>query len=55
MGLGDKDKAFEWLDRSCAERSLGLGDVGMKVNPVWDSLRSDPRFRDLLRRMNLQP
>ena len=44
VGLGDRDKALEWLERSRAERSLGLGDVGIKVNPVFDPLRSDPRF-----------
>jgi serine/threonine protein kinase/TolB-like protein/Tfp pilus assembly protein PilF len=51
--LGDKDKAFEWLGKSYAERSIGTTDV--KVSPIYDSLRSDPRFADLLRRMNLQP
>jgi tetratricopeptide (TPR) repeat protein len=51
--LGDKDKAFEWLGKSYAERSIGTTDV--KVSPIYDSLRSDPRWADLLRRMNLQP
>jgi serine/threonine protein kinase/tetratricopeptide (TPR) repeat protein len=50
-GLGDKDKAFEWLEKSYEERSIGA----IKVNPIYDPLRSDPRFADLLRRMNLQP
>jgi TolB-like protein/Tfp pilus assembly protein PilF len=49
-GLGEKDKAFEWLEKSYEERSIGA----IKVNPVFDPLRSDPRFADLLRRMNLQ-
>jgi eukaryotic-like serine/threonine-protein kinase len=51
VGLGEKDKAFEWLEKAYEERSIGAP----KVNPIWDPLRSDPRFTDLLRRMNLQP
>jgi hypothetical protein len=51
VGLGEKDKAFEWLEKSYEDRSLGA----IKVNPAYDPLRSDPRFADLLRRTNLQP
>lgn len=52
-GLGDKDKAFQWLDKAYNEHS---GDMNLlKVNPTWDPLRSDPRFQDLLRRMNFPP
>jgi len=54
-GLGEKAKAFEWLEKGYERHSLGLGGVDLKVDPVWDPLRSDPRFADLLRRMNLQP
>jgi tetratricopeptide (TPR) repeat protein len=43
-GLGDKDKALEWLQK---ERG-GISN-SLKVDPVWDSLRSDARFADLLR------
>ena len=50
-GLGEKDKAFEWLEKSYEDRSI----VGINVQPPFDPLRSDPRFADLLRRMNLQP
>jgi serine/threonine-protein kinase len=50
-GLGEKDKAFEWLEKAYEERSIGA----VKVNPIYDPLHSDPRFADLLRRMNLQP
>jgi serine/threonine protein kinase/Tfp pilus assembly protein PilF len=49
--LGDKDKAFESLEKGYEDRSIG----GIKVNPAYDPLRSDPRFADLLGRMNLQP
>ena len=55
MGLGDKDTAFTWLEKSYAERSQGLARNYPKVSPTVDPLRSDPRFADLLRRMNLQP
>jgi TolB-like protein/DNA-binding winged helix-turn-helix (wHTH) protein/Tfp pilus assembly protein PilF len=54
VGLGEKGKAFEWLEKGYERRSLGLGGVGLRVDPLWDPLRSDPRFEDLLRRMNLQ-
>jgi hypothetical protein len=50
VGLGDKDKAFEWLEKDYDERSLPF-----ILDPIFDPLRSNPRFQDLLRRMNLQP
>jgi serine/threonine protein kinase/tetratricopeptide (TPR) repeat protein len=49
--LGEKDKAFEWLDKSLDEHFV----THIKTNPDFDPLRSDPRFADLLRRMNLTP
>jgi eukaryotic-like serine/threonine-protein kinase len=49
-GLGEKDLAFEWLDRAYNERDKGF--ISLKVDPPLDPLRSDPRFQDLLRRMN---
>jgi hypothetical protein len=51
-GLGDKDKAFEFLDKAYRERSLNLSwhiNADLRI----DNLRSDPRFRVLLRRMGL--
>jgi tetratricopeptide (TPR) repeat protein len=51
VGLGEKDKAFEWLEKAYEDRFI----IAIKVNPIFDPLRSDPRFADLLRRMNLQP
>jgi TolB-like protein/DNA-binding winged helix-turn-helix (wHTH) protein/Flp pilus assembly protein TadD len=53
-GLGDKAKAFEWLEKGYERHSLGLGGVALKVDPVWDPLRGDPRFADLIRRTNLE-
>jgi hypothetical protein len=56
MGFGDRDKALEWLEKGYDERSIASTVPGMiKVDPVFDPLRSDPRFTNLLRRMNLQP
>jgi DNA-binding winged helix-turn-helix (wHTH) protein/TolB-like protein/tetratricopeptide (TPR) repeat protein len=51
-GLRDKDQAFTWLEESYREHSRLLVS-GLKVNPMWDRLRSDPRFADLSRRMGL--
>lgn len=48
--IGDKDQAFEWL-----ERAYENGDSwpeSMLVEPLFDPLRDDPRFDDLVRRMN---
>lgn len=48
--LNDKELAFEWL-----ERGLSTGAIGAfhKDDPVWDPIRSDPWFTDLLRRMGI--
>ena len=53
-GSGEKDQAFEWFEKVFQERSAG-GAVVLKANPIFDSLRSDPRFPDLLRRAHLAP
>ena len=53
-GLVEKDKAFEWLEKAYEDHSIvSVGYI--KTNPMFDPLRSDPRFADLLRRTNLQP
>lgn len=51
MGLGEKDQAFEWLNKTFEENPYRISFI--KVNPRFDSLRSDPRFTELLRRMKL--
>jgi len=49
--LGEMDQAFKWLEQEYDTRE---GDIwGLKVYPWYDPLRDDPRFQDLLRRMNL--
>ncbi len=49
-GLNDKDQAFEWLNKSYEAYSW---THQLKVDTVFDNLRDDPRFKDLLKRMNL--
>ena len=50
-GLGDKETALEWLEIAYQQRDPGLHTL--KVHPVFDTLRSEPHFRDLVRRMRL--
>jgi tetratricopeptide (TPR) repeat protein len=49
--LGATDEAFEWLERGFEERDHWL--VFLKVDPMWDGLRQDPRFDELVRRVGL--
>ena len=51
VGLGDKNQAFDWLQKAYEDRSAGL--LYLKVDPAFDSVRSDSRFVDLLRRIGL--
>jgi TolB-like protein/DNA-binding winged helix-turn-helix (wHTH) protein/Tfp pilus assembly protein PilF len=53
IGLRDKPKAFQWLERAYAERSPWMTFI--KQDPWMDPLRSDPRFQNLMRRMNFPP
>ena len=50
-GLGDKDHAFEWLEKAYEEGSLW--NIYLLLEPTVDNLRSDSRFSDLLRRVGL--
>jgi serine/threonine protein kinase/Flp pilus assembly protein TadD len=49
--LGDKDQAFQWLERSLQDGGWEI--TFLKVDPAMDSLRSDPRFNDLVKRVGL--
>jgi serine/threonine protein kinase/Tfp pilus assembly protein PilF len=50
--LGEKDQAFAWLEKAFEERFGVL--ASLKADPVFESLRSDPRYAALLRRMGLE-
>ena len=51
--LGERDKAFEWLDGAFREKEGGL--MYLKVDDRLEALRADPRFRELVRRIGLLP
>jgi eukaryotic-like serine/threonine-protein kinase len=53
ISLGDKDRAFQWLRAAAEERDQFV--VALKSSFLYDPIRSDPRFPDLLRRLNLTP
>jgi hypothetical protein len=48
--LGERERALDLLDKSFAERDALL--VFLKVDPKWDNMRSEPRFIELMRKMN---
>jgi DNA-binding winged helix-turn-helix (wHTH) protein/tetratricopeptide (TPR) repeat protein len=52
IGLGDFDNAFQWLDKACVEHDFSLSSL--KVEPVYDPVRTEPRFQALLRKVNLE-
>jgi Flp pilus assembly protein TadD len=57
LGLGEKDKALEWLDKVCDDEDeiSYLRDSGyLEIEPEWDSLRSDPRFKLMLKKLHLE-
>jgi len=52
IGLGEIDEFFEWMDRAIDERDHFV--MPIKTYPFLDSVRDDPRYLGLLRRMNLE-
>jgi len=50
-GLDEKDQAFAELQKGYEQRAFQMQWI--KLDPRWDSLRSDPRFHDLIRRMGM--
>ena len=51
LGLGDVERALDWTERCFGERRGWL--AYLRVNPIFDPLRGDPRFEALTRRMGL--
>jgi tetratricopeptide (TPR) repeat protein len=51
-GLGDKDRAFQWMDKAYQERDYFLTTL---KSPNWDPLRSDPRFQAIYKKVGLPP
>lgn len=47
---GNHDRALEWLERGLEAHDPSMPCLGL---PLWDGLRDDRRFKDILRRMNL--
>jgi len=52
LALGEKEEAFAWLDKG-VEGKDSLLPMTIKSSRTWDPIRSDPRFRKVLQRMNL--
>jgi len=50
--LGEKDEAFSWLEKAYQDRDIRL--CRLKVDSKWDSMRSEPRFVEILKRLGLQ-
>ena len=51
LGMGSNDQAIAWLEKAYTQHSNGL--TGLNVDPMYDPLRGDPRFEELLRRVGL--
>jgi tetratricopeptide (TPR) repeat protein len=51
-GLGNLDRVFEWFNKACEDRDPDI--MMIKVDPLWDGLRADPRFTAFLREMRLK-
>lgn len=53
IGLGDKNRALDYLEQGYQSHSTAI--ISLKSNPAFDSLRSEKRFVDLMRRVHLEP
>jgi len=53
IGLGEKDRAFEWLEKARVERVAWL--TYLRDDPIYDPLRSDPRFQEIVHKFSQPP
>ena len=51
LGVNEKEKALAWLEKVLRERSGHI--MTLKVDPLYDPVREDPRFHEVLRRAGL--
>jgi len=51
IGMGDNDQALAWLEKASAQHSNGL--TGLKVDPMYDPVRDNPQFQNILARVGL--
>jgi tetratricopeptide (TPR) repeat protein len=51
LGIGDKTKTLDWLEKAYAQHSNTM--TTLKVDPIFDPIRGDPRFQDLVHRVGL--
>jgi hypothetical protein len=49
MGMGHREEALRWLEKAYDQHSSGI--VTLKVEPIYDPVRSDPRFTEIIRKM----
>ncbi len=51
-GLGNREKTLDWLEKAFEEKATLMQDL--KIEPLWQALRSEPRFIALLKKMGLE-
>jgi len=51
IGLGDNKEALDWLEKACAEHCPNI--TALKVDPIYDPLRNEPRFHAVLKQIHL--
>jgi hypothetical protein len=53
VALGEKEEAFKWLNRACQDHGGAIHAI--PIRPVFKALHTDPRFREIVRRIGLDP